>query len=68
MYINTWIGNLPPLQNIPTDNDLLAVATEITKILQDDWPVLQAPLNVPDQVMLKVLSQPTTCMSQQVFR
>ena len=51
---------------MPTDDDLLAVATEIIKILQDNWTILQAFLNIPDHIMLDILSQ--TTMHQQVFR
>lgn len=53
-------------QNMPTDDDLLAVATEIIKILQDNWTILQSFLNIPDHIMLDILSE--TTMHQQVFR
>lgn len=63
----------PPLQTyhkgqtgIPTDDELLRIATEVIEVLQENWAVLQAPLNIPDHVMLDVLSQ--TTLSQQVFR
>ena len=57
---------LSPSQNIPSDKELLEVATEITKILKDNWIILQASLSIPDHIMLDVLSQ--TTMNQQIFR
>ena len=53
-------------QHTPTDDELLGVATEIIKVLQDNWIILQAAMNIPDHIMSDILHQ--TTMHQQVFR
>lgn len=51
---------------MPTDEDLRHVATKVSECIQEDWPVLQVALNVPDHIMLDVLSQRTIVL--QVYR
>ena len=51
---------------MPNDEDLRHVATKVSECVKEDWPVLQGALNVPDHIMLDVLSQRTIVL--QVFR
>ena len=54
------------LQHMLTDDELFRVAAEITKVLEDKWTALQEPLDIPDDIMLNVLSHRNT--GQQVRR
>ena len=57
---------LPAPQHMLTDDELFRVAAEITKVLEDKWTALQEPLDIPDDIMLNVLSHRNT--GQQVRR
>ena len=52
--------------DLPTDEDLRNVATKVSQSLQGDWTTLQATLDIPDYIMLDVLSQRS--IELQVYR